>query len=564
MLSALSVYDSYYETEDEIAAALFRSLIIAHGFQNANKRTACLVLMLINSPDCSDEELKKICIDITHHSDIDIDELVKLLYRNYYIEKLVKDLDTKLLEGKYRGQGEITKIICDVLNNCGCDISIEDAPKYYLHHRDGIHEHNNVANLILCDVNLHNKLHGAKRHGSVKDEYKELFDQQLAIDVIDSMNSHKLKYLSGKELFDMLNKEKEEVINKTEALIEDKAPEYKGYKLNFYSSKENPRWDDRYQTFKPRPYDDGDYYWAYSYDKNNWIIVYKGKRVNAQKGSFEDIIDFIEEKNKEIKPRMIYDSLNEATEHTYQIYWTDSASTASRGEEQDNFYIETIKATSDKDAFKKAVMIAMESDADSFEDALLDYGYDEDEIKEFNCREFLNDTDPTDGNPVVYGIKRDDSNRLLFNFDFKEYEKLKRDLEDERETDVDDEDDEENELEYEDIIEHLPKTIEQGFCSGIHSVENGFYDWTLLINGDRIYVDTRPEDKVFKEIAHSIKNTGKLEGTLKSGDDWRVELIFEANKSLKEAYNIEDADINETFKNWDPINKTMREARFQK
>ena len=100
LLSALSVYDSYYETEDEIAAALFRSLIIAHGFQNANKRTACLVLMLINSPDCSDEELKKICIDITHHSDIDIDELVKLLYRNYYIEKLVKDLDTKLLEGK--------------------------------------------------------------------------------------------------------------------------------------------------------------------------------------------------------------------------------------------------------------------------------------------------------------------------------------------------------------------------------------------------------------------------------------------------------------------------------
>ena len=50
--------------------------------------------------------------------------------------------------------------------------------------------------------------------------------------------------------------------------------EYKDYKLNYYPKcEEYPMHDNRYQTFKARPYDDAEYYWAYTYDKENWKVV---------------------------------------------------------------------------------------------------------------------------------------------------------------------------------------------------------------------------------------------------------------------------------------------------
>ena len=81
----------------------------------------------------------------------------------------------------------------------------------------------------------------------------------------------------------------------------------KGYKLNHYPKCEQyPTHDNRYQTFKARPYDDADYYWAYTYDKENWRVIFKGKLVKQFKGNFKEVVDFIEEKNQDIKPRMIH------------------------------------------------------------------------------------------------------------------------------------------------------------------------------------------------------------------------------------------------------------------
>lgn len=80
---------------------------------------------------------------------------------------------------------------------------------------------------------------------------------------------------------------------------------YKGYGLNYYpKTKEYPMHDNRYQTFKARPYDDAKYYWAYTYDKENWIICYHTKKVSTFSGTFEEVVDFIESKNKNIKPKI--------------------------------------------------------------------------------------------------------------------------------------------------------------------------------------------------------------------------------------------------------------------
>ena len=84
--------------------------------------------------------------------------------------------------------------------------------------------------------------------------------------------------------------------------------EYKGYKLNYYPKcEEYPKHDNRYQTYKARPYDDAKYYWAYTYDTKQWKIVYKGKCVDEKfVGTFEEVVDFIEEYNKDIKPKMVH------------------------------------------------------------------------------------------------------------------------------------------------------------------------------------------------------------------------------------------------------------------
>lgn len=80
--SALSVYDSYYDSEEEIASALFRSLITAHGFLCANKRTAFCALVSTLAPTCLPEEVEKLAIDITSNSNMDVKKIASILYGN--------------------------------------------------------------------------------------------------------------------------------------------------------------------------------------------------------------------------------------------------------------------------------------------------------------------------------------------------------------------------------------------------------------------------------------------------------------------------------------------------
>ena len=59
---------------------------------------------------------------------------------------------------------------------------------------------------------------------------------------------------------------------------------YKGYKLNHYPKcEQHPAHDNRYQTFKARPYDDAEYYWAYTYDKENWCIIFRVELLGSLK-----------------------------------------------------------------------------------------------------------------------------------------------------------------------------------------------------------------------------------------------------------------------------------------
>jgi len=78
--SALSVFDSYYDTEEQIAAALFRSLIIAHGFVNANKRIAFCAVEVCKPTKIGAEDLEKLAIEVAKDGKIDIDELATIMY----------------------------------------------------------------------------------------------------------------------------------------------------------------------------------------------------------------------------------------------------------------------------------------------------------------------------------------------------------------------------------------------------------------------------------------------------------------------------------------------------
>ena len=77
--SALSV-QQWYDDKQERACALFRSLIIAHGFQDGNKRTAVLVLILVCDPNINRAKLTKIAIEVAKGTIKDVDVLKKLIY----------------------------------------------------------------------------------------------------------------------------------------------------------------------------------------------------------------------------------------------------------------------------------------------------------------------------------------------------------------------------------------------------------------------------------------------------------------------------------------------------
>ena len=79
------------------------------------------------------------------------------------------------------------------------------------------------------------------------------------------------------------------------------------YSLRFYPESENPRWDNRYQLRKISPYDESKYYWAYSYNKTDWHVIYNGHTVFSLDNKTEnEMIDILEQYNHKIKSRICH------------------------------------------------------------------------------------------------------------------------------------------------------------------------------------------------------------------------------------------------------------------
>lgn len=80
-------------------------------------------------------------------------------------------------------------------------------------------------------------------------------------------------------------------------------------KYPWYQNMENGK-TPRYKLYKPRPYDDADYYWANSFDKNIWYIhfgnTYSIKNPIATIIGTENAINYLIKLNENVNPRMIY------------------------------------------------------------------------------------------------------------------------------------------------------------------------------------------------------------------------------------------------------------------
>ena len=74
--------------------------------------------------------------------------------------------------------------------------------------------------------------------------------------------------------------------------------EYKRYILREVNGVKYP--------FKPRPYDDADYYHAKSCDGKRWTIYFKGKYLYSINGNFYDIVDQLERLNQNINSKIIH------------------------------------------------------------------------------------------------------------------------------------------------------------------------------------------------------------------------------------------------------------------
>ena len=81
--SALSNYNSYYESEEEIISAIYKSIILNHGFENGNKRTAVACLIYLKEPLCNDYTLFKLTEQIASEngSKIPVSYISQVLYQ---------------------------------------------------------------------------------------------------------------------------------------------------------------------------------------------------------------------------------------------------------------------------------------------------------------------------------------------------------------------------------------------------------------------------------------------------------------------------------------------------
>lgn len=70
----------WYENNKDRACALFRSLIIAHGFQDGNKRTAVLALVSQVEPKISQEDIAVVAIMVATGELKEVEDIKLALY----------------------------------------------------------------------------------------------------------------------------------------------------------------------------------------------------------------------------------------------------------------------------------------------------------------------------------------------------------------------------------------------------------------------------------------------------------------------------------------------------
>lgn len=80
---ALSPLSLGYDDDFRAATKVFRNLILDHPFQDANKRTACYVLLSRVKPTCTDKALANAAIDVANGKYSKSDDLEELAQRIY-------------------------------------------------------------------------------------------------------------------------------------------------------------------------------------------------------------------------------------------------------------------------------------------------------------------------------------------------------------------------------------------------------------------------------------------------------------------------------------------------
>ena len=78
--SCLNAYDSYYEDDNHISSAIFRSIITNHPFKDGNKRTAFLVLQFINFSNIGRFNIANLAIEIAKNTSMEVDDICNILY----------------------------------------------------------------------------------------------------------------------------------------------------------------------------------------------------------------------------------------------------------------------------------------------------------------------------------------------------------------------------------------------------------------------------------------------------------------------------------------------------
>lgn len=84
--SALGQFYQGWYTEEQRAAAVYRSLILNHAFENGNKRTAFVIAILLKSPAVTAKELEVLTIKLASSGGgkIKVNEIANTLYGTNY------------------------------------------------------------------------------------------------------------------------------------------------------------------------------------------------------------------------------------------------------------------------------------------------------------------------------------------------------------------------------------------------------------------------------------------------------------------------------------------------